>query len=151
MNANWRSLFTHLLYFRLHVRLHTNTGLSAYSGKLKTHAVKYSETAGAQSEATVGQKNRQDDLQQGQTLSGRLCEHLSDCVSVALLCVHARVSIKVCVNKCYRYCVTGSQSSDKNYSPSLLDETVGLSCLMRNKGKCPKKKIIFQVHFMYEF
>lgn len=36
---------------------HTNTGLSVFRGKLKTHAVKYSETAGTQSEATVGPKN----------------------------------------------------------------------------------------------
>lgn len=57
MNANWRSLFTHLLYFQLHVRLHTPTRASVFSGKLKTHAVKYSETAGTQSETTVGQKN----------------------------------------------------------------------------------------------
>lgn len=49
---------------------HTNTGLTVFSGELKTHAVKYSETAGTQSVATVGiKKHRQDDLQQGQTLS----------------------------------------------------------------------------------
>lgn len=36
----------------------------------------------------MGQKT-QDDLQQGQNVSGRLCEHLSHCVSVAqCLCVH---------------------------------------------------------------
>lgn len=87
-------------------------------------------------------KHRQDDLRQGQTLSGRLHEHLSDCASTVCLCVHARVLLK-CAQTwlCYWYCITGSQLSDRNCVsfPSLLGGAVGFSCLMHKAFKCPER------------
>lgn len=68
--------------------------LSSYTqlcGKLRTLSVKYSETAGTQSEAIVYQKPQ---TRQPPTRTNLIWtpEHLSDCVGANSLCVHVPVS-----------------------------------------------------------
>ena len=114
------------------------------SRMLKTHAIKYSETAGTQSETTVGQKTqtgwhltRTNFIWTSPWASVWLCEHNLS------VCVYARVLLK-CAQTwlCYWYCITGSQLSDRYCVsfPSLLGGAVGFSCLMQKTFKVPRKK-----------
>ena len=133
-----------LFYIQLHVCSHKLTQAFVCSvGRFRLMLLSIPKQQEHRVRPQWARKHRQDDLRQGQTLSGCLREHLSDCASTVCLCVHAHVLLK-CAQTwlCYWYCGTGSQLSDRNCVsfPSLLGGAVGFSCHMPKTFKLPRKE-----------
>lgn len=125
----------------------TNTGLSAFSGKLKTHAVKYSETAGTQSEAAVGRKNTDRMTSTKDKLHLDVAVSISLTVGEQFVCVCTHMSHEsVCEMTVLQILRYWSPDKRRVHLPSFCDKAASFSCLIQKKGKHPERNsILFQV------